>query len=456
MEITDCKQEIRRAALYVRVSSEEQARNGESVGDQLQALRAWARENRYIAPLEYLDEGFSARKSYKTRPAMRRLLDDIQAGKVSIIAFVKLDRWFRSVKDYYAVQTILDAHGVEWIAIAEEYTTTTTQGRLLLNLRLSIAEMEADTTGDRIKFTFDQKRARGEVVTGSVPLGYRIENKKPVKDETTAPIMEAFWNAYTSTGSLSAAQNAAENAGLFIPPPRACRILKNAVQYAGHVQGIDCPAYITDDQAAAIMATRKTRARRTAYTHLFNGFIYCGICGGRMAAHWSMGKNKTVGKYRYTTYYCYNSINRKCTNRINLNQNKIENMLLCDLETAFDAYIIQAKMEQANNPPAPDPAEKIKALADRRARLVELYLDAAIDKADFEKRRKEIDDDIARLSAAPAPEPVRDPERLRALLPDNWRAIYADLTTENRRAFWFQLLERIDVYPDRSIRFYFK
>ena len=151
---------MNRVALYCRVSSEEQVRHGYSLGAQLTALKEYAKKHRYAVMGEFVDEGISARKSYKKRPALLRLLEAVQDDQVDIILFIKLDRWFRNVKAYYQVQPILDQHNTAWQAILEDYETVTASGRLKVNIMLSVAENEADRTAERIKFVFEDKHSR--------------------------------------------------------------------------------------------------------------------------------------------------------------------------------------------------------------------------------------------------------------------------------------------------------
>ena len=114
-----------RAAIYCRVSTEEQARNGLSLGDQRATLEQYAKSKGMTIVDIYEDAGISARKPYKKRPAILRLLEDVKQKKVDIVLFTKLDRWFRNVGNYYAVQEILDANGVSWQATQEDYETAT-------------------------------------------------------------------------------------------------------------------------------------------------------------------------------------------------------------------------------------------------------------------------------------------------------------------------------------------
>ena len=197
---------LKRVALYIRVSTEEQSRHGLSLDEQKTALESFAKANGYIIAGEYIDAGISARKPYTKRPALLRLLDDCKGGKIDTILFIKLDRWFRNVGGYYAVQEILDKYHVTWKATKEDYETETASGRLKVNIMLSVAQDEADRTSERIKFVFDGKRERREPITGHPPAGYKIVNKKIVKDESTEQMIDSFFRKFLQTGSISETQ----------------------------------------------------------------------------------------------------------------------------------------------------------------------------------------------------------------------------------------------------------
>ena len=111
----------KRAALYIRVSTEEQARHGLSLSAQLENLQQYAKNKGYDIVGIYTDDGASARKSPFSRKAFKQLMEDVQWNRIDRILFIKLDRWFRSVRDYYKAQDILDAHGVDWETTQEQY-----------------------------------------------------------------------------------------------------------------------------------------------------------------------------------------------------------------------------------------------------------------------------------------------------------------------------------------------
>ena len=131
----------------MRVSSDKQAQEGDSLAAQRAALLKHINDRPdLVLAGEYMDDGISGTK-YSQRDELQRLLDDVAAGKIDLIAFTKLDRWFRSVRHYTATQAILDKYNVGWTAIWEPiYDTTTPQGRLIVNQMMSIAQFEAENT----------------------------------------------------------------------------------------------------------------------------------------------------------------------------------------------------------------------------------------------------------------------------------------------------------------------
>ena len=155
--------------LYERVSSEEQAKHGYSLDAQHEALTEFCRKHNHVILGIYRDEGISARKPYTKRPAMLKLLEDVETVKPDIILFTKLDRWFRNIKEYYKVQDILDHCKVDWKAINEEYDTSTASGRLYVNIKLSIAQDEADRTSERVKAIIIPEITPG-IILGSFTL----------------------------------------------------------------------------------------------------------------------------------------------------------------------------------------------------------------------------------------------------------------------------------------------
>ena len=146
-----------RTALYIRVSTEEQAIHGLSLEAQDAVLTDYANKNDLTIVGRYVDEGITARKKMTNRKALVRLLEDVKADKIDLIIFTKIDRWMRNVYDYHKVQEVLEKHNVNWKTIFENYDTSTSAGRLHINIMLSVAQDEADRTSERIKAVFENK-----------------------------------------------------------------------------------------------------------------------------------------------------------------------------------------------------------------------------------------------------------------------------------------------------------
>ena len=164
---------IIRCALYIRVSTAEQCMHGKSLEAQESYLQQYASDHSMIVVGVYADEGKTARKELKKRKAIHSLLEDVKAGKIDVILFWRLDRWFRNLSDFYKVQDILDEYGVRWMSASEPgINMETRDGRLQLNVVLSIGQNEVDTTSERIKFVNEASIRQGKLIFGDANMGF--------------------------------------------------------------------------------------------------------------------------------------------------------------------------------------------------------------------------------------------------------------------------------------------
>lgn len=450
MKLKRFNDSIKRAALYSRVSTEEQAIHGVSLDAQRERLLRYAEENGLTVVDSYVDEGISARKRYTRRPEFMRMLDDVKAGKIDVILFVKLDRWFRSISDYYEVQSVLDENGVQWIATEEEYDTTTANGRLALNIKLAIAQDESDRTSERIKFVFGNMVKEGRVISGNTPIGYKIENKKAAVDEEKAEAVRAAFDKYIDCRSMKeTSRYILAKYGISIDPKSMKHLLTNT-WYIGEAYGMKnwCPAIVSEDTFALAGSLLETRGARNAGTrtdrvYLFTGLVFCGCCGRRMSTYNNAGKNADGSPRPAKIYYrCPAHTMQLCEMKKQIGQNKLERWLLDNLNGEAEKQNAEITKKKAAAPQKATDTSKIMAKIEK---LKNLYLDDMIPREIYER------DYVALKSAldeATRYQSIIEEKTVDAAGIYNFTEMYSELTPESRKAFWGRVLKKITVTAD--------
>ena len=196
-----------RCAVYTRKSTEdglEQEFN--SLDAQYEACAAYALSQRHegwsVVPERYDDGGFSG--GTMQRPGLVRLLADIAAGKVDIILVYKIDRLTRSLADFAKIVEVLDKAGASFVSITQSFNTTTSMGRLTLNMLLSFAQFEREVTGERIRDKIAASKRKGLWMGGPVPLGYEVDARKLVVNQTEAELVRHIYQRYLELASVVA------------------------------------------------------------------------------------------------------------------------------------------------------------------------------------------------------------------------------------------------------------
>jgi len=170
-----------RCAVYTRKSSEEGLEQEfNSLHAQREACEAFIRSQRHegwsCLPQAYDDGGRSA--GNLERPALQQLLAEIREGKVDVVVVYKIDRLTRSLADFAKIVEIFDANGVSFVSVTQQFNTTTSMGRLTLNVLLSFAQFEREVTGERIRDKIAASKKKGMWMGGVPPLGYTIRDRK--------------------------------------------------------------------------------------------------------------------------------------------------------------------------------------------------------------------------------------------------------------------------------------
>jgi DNA invertase Pin-like site-specific DNA recombinase len=193
-----------RCAVYTRKSSEEGLdQEFNSLDAQREAGRAYIQSQRaegWVAlPDQYDDGGVSG--GTLERPALQRLLGDVEAGLIDIVVVYKIDRLSRSLMDFAKLVEAFEKHEVTFVSVTQQFNTTTSMGRLTLNILLSFAQFEREVIGERIRDKFAASRRKGLWMGGNVPLGYRVEARKLVVVESEAELVRRIFARFAALGS---------------------------------------------------------------------------------------------------------------------------------------------------------------------------------------------------------------------------------------------------------------
>ncbi|MHB8285778.1 MAG: recombinase family protein, partial [Caulobacteraceae bacterium] len=203
---SEVKAQVLRCAVYTRKSSEEgleQAFN--SLHAQRHACEAYiasqAGEGWAALPTEYDDGGISG--GTMDRPALKRLLADIERGEVDVVVVYKVDRLTRSLSDFARIVDIFDAAGASFVSVTQAFNTTNSMGRLTLNVLLSFAQFEREVTGERIRDKIAMSKAKGMWMGGALSLGYDLCDRKLVINPAEAETVRLIFRRYLKLGSVN-------------------------------------------------------------------------------------------------------------------------------------------------------------------------------------------------------------------------------------------------------------
>ncbi len=222
----------RRCAIYTRKSSEEGLEQEfNSLQAQSEACEAYIRSQRHegwaLARTRYDDGGFSGGNI--ERPALQRLLADIQGGRIDIVVVYKVDRLTRSLADFARLVEIFDMQGVSFVSVTQQFNTTSSMGRLTLNVLLSFAQFEREVTGERIRDKIAASKKKGMWMGGNVPFGYEASERTLVINSAEAETVRHIFALYRELGCVRRVKEEADGLGL----RTKCNITASGIERGG-------------------------------------------------------------------------------------------------------------------------------------------------------------------------------------------------------------------------------
>ena len=408
-----------RVDLYIRVSGQEQAIKGLSLEAQQENLEEYARERGWVIVGTYIDAAKTARKRMYKRTNFLRMLEDVKQDKVDLILFTRLDRWFRSVADYYKVMEILDAHNCGWLTTQEQYDTTTAGGRLYINLRLSIAQNEADLCGERIGVVLDSKVKHGTVVSGKIPFGYRINEEKRLEivPQDAAIILDAFEHYRSSVSVRATAAYIQRTYGLNWDNIRCRRNLCQTL-YIGHYES--------------------------------NGRVNPNFCPPIVPRDLYDDVQKLLSNNTKANPCPQHYSRRTCGHKKQIRETAVEEWLFTFLGDELEKQRLEWEVKEARRKQAAASVDRA-AIRRKLSRLKELYVNEMIDLEEYRRDYELYTTQLAERTAPSAEEERPNFEAIEAILETGFRKIYDGLEREEKRTLWRSVIKEIHVDKERQI-----
>lgn len=236
-------QTVRRCAIYTRKSSEEGLEQDfNSLHAQRESCEAYVSSQKHegwiVLPTIYEDGGYSA--GSMDRPALQRLLADIKSGAVDVVVVYKVDRLTRSLTDFARIVEIFDAPGASFVSVTQQFNTSTSMGRLTLNVLLSFAQFEREVTGERIRDKIAASKKKGMWMGGWVPLGYDRKDRTLTVNESEAKTVRTIFDLFLKLKNVRDVQNELARLNLRTKPYLAQRgrAIGNLPFARGHIYRI--------------------------------------------------------------------------------------------------------------------------------------------------------------------------------------------------------------------------
>lgn len=402
------KEEKKIAGIYIRVSTEDQAREGFSLGEQEEKLRALCSYKDYEIYNVYCDAGISA-KDMKHRPKFQEMLNDMKNGKINYIVAYKLDRVTRSVRDLEELITLLEEYNTYLVCDRDDVNTSTANGRFFVRMLTVLSQLEIELTSERTKFGLN-----GAIKSGHLPgpsaLGFKKDgNKKTIIDEATKPIIEKVFNLYLEGKSFQQIANIFNKekilnkdnwldshferiinnrlyVGDYVKYKRISKkIQKEPIVYINVIDPI-IPRYIWEECQEQKKKNQRSYTRDRVY--LFHGKILCPKCGMPLKCKGSGGRKK-----EYMYYNC-----NEC--KFNIREAYIEDSMLkvlydiSEFDYQYRKYYLPLLAEKDTISYDEKLSLEIDNLEKQKERIKKAYITGIVDIKEFENDIKIINEKL--------------------------------------------------------------
>lgn len=441
---------------YIRCSHDGQVLHGDTLEAQNEILDEFILVNKMILVDTFVDEALTARKKYTKRREFVRLLDGVRGHSFRMILFTKLDRWFRNIGDYHKIQEILDAHGVQWKAVTENYDTTTTNGRLHINIRLSVAQDECDRDSDRIKDVFAYKLKNKTYLTGKLPRGLKLDEEKhvvidPAWKQFALDMFDHFESTCSKRGTLLFLK---EKYDMYLCYDTIQRNLKNPL-YKGQYRDDPhfCEALIPPERFDRIQQLSVRNVRRRVASdrqYIFAGLLICACCRHYLVGSGTLRKLADGTEKDYRSYRCnqrYQS--HSCDGFTSIREEAVEAYMLDHVRPELSKYVAEYEVTAARSRQK-DPAQEAAKIRRKISKLYDLFMDDLIEKETYREKYDELQAQLSALNMS-TPDARPDITALKDLLAQDYESIYQTFSIAEKNVFWKSFVKCCYVHADGQI-----
>ena len=398
-------EEKKLCGLYMRVSTEDQAREGFSLPEQKERLEAFCKFKGYTIVDYYTDAGISA-KTGNYRPEFERLKEDIKNKKINTIVALKLDRITRSIYDWEKLMTFLDENDAYLDCANDEINTTNANGKMVSRLLMSVSQNEIERTSERTKIGLAGAIKQGHI-PNQAPLGYKHEDKRLVIDYSTKDVVERIFDLYYNGNSYQKISNILNEEQVLGKTnwrdSSIVAILENEIYKGDFVHGkrTKNPTYYSNVvepiidrekwEECQVQKKRNSRSYQRTVTYLFLQKLCCPKCNR------ILGGKATTKKNGHTYYYYY------CNDcKITIKEKIIEEYFdtFIDELVEYDSVVNQfflPMIKQKFDEPKEELKKEIKKQNDRLQRIRKAYISGAFDLEEYNAEKKIVDDTITKL-----------------------------------------------------------
>lgn len=459
-------------AIYVRVSTEEQAREGFSIAAQRERLKMFCDSQGWNITKEYIEEGRSAKNT--ERPELQTMLKELD--KFDMVLVYKLDRLTRSVIDLYSLLKIFDENNVSFRSATEVFDTSTALGRLFITLVGAIAQWERETIAERVRLGMEQKVDEGKKPGGVAPYGYTYDGETLHINEKEAKVVRRIFDLYASGLGVYAIQNRLEQEG-YRTRSNGKRFAHSLIRlilahpvYIGKIKWADKLTdghhehIVSEELFYKVQAVRKSKHNgdRKSYIGKYplTGVLKCGACGTSMS-----GKIHHKGtNYERVYYRCYNSTRKTNCEMPMVRGKELEEAIVNELDRLFknekelDDMIKKNAVSNEDEPNKSDLEKELSKISKQKNKWYELFTEG-LPKEDLLKnikplleREEELQTEISMLEEYT--EHLSAEEIIQSY--SNFKEKWNKSTTDDKKIMINSLFESITLHLDNTVDFKFK